>query len=344
MASDPLSVYLEEAGRVPLLDSRQEVRLAKELARARKALQSLAGTIPQSLDPRVGGPSGDKGPRGREWSVGEAYRFCDELVRRCGERQDARARAILREVHQHKARLSAAREKLITANLRLVVHIAKKFPNHGLALLDLVQEGNLGLLKAVERFRYSRRNRFSTYAYWWIKQSIERAISNQGRAVRVPVHVLEKRRRIRQVSSALSFQLRREPCVDEIAKALKLSRCKVDDIVRAVRDEDPLEDAEREVDHLSRTADRSTQSPFRHVLGTQLRDHLESAVESLEPKERQVIRLRYGLGCDARPTLESVGDAVKLSRERVRQIEKSALAKIGSHPRTESLLESFEQG
>jgi RNA polymerase primary sigma factor len=341
---DSFSVYLEEAGRVPLLDAADEVRLARDLARSRSALRALARDLPGGRDwggARHPYPAKRRDRGGRPEEVDRVY---EDLLRHCGARRDQRSRKVLREAREHKRRLDRAREQLVRANLRLVVHIAKKYVNQGLSLLDLVQEGNLGLMKAVDRFSHRRGNRFSTYAYWWIKQSVERAISNQARTVRLPVHVQEKLRKVRQAAESLRAKRRREPTTEAIAWELRLPVAKIHEVLHYASDAGPLEDPDRALDHLRQAPDPTAVSPFERAFERQRRRSVEEALRPLTPQERQVIRLRFGLGCERRPTLESVGNAMDLSRERVRQIEQAALAKIGASPESEELVAFAEHG
>jgi RNA polymerase primary sigma factor len=318
---------------VPLLDPARELEIARQLARARRALRSVSRKLSRALG-RVAAAETRSRPRpGREWPLDEVDRFCEDVVRRCGTRRDANAVKVATEIRTHKRGLDRARDELILANLRLVVHIAKKFSGNGLGLLDLVQEGNLGLIKAVDKFDSERGNRFSTYAYWWIKQAIERAIGNQARAVRVPVHVQEKARKIHRISESLRSRQQREPTTEEVAREAGLSVKKIRQVMGWMRDADPLEDTSRAVDQMRRVADPGSVCPFEQVVRGQQRRGVDAALECLTPQEQRVLRLRFGLDRDVVPTLEAIGDVVELSRERVRQIERRALDKIRSNPR-----------
>jgi RNA polymerase primary sigma factor len=335
---DGLAVYLREAGRVPLLDWKREAELARKLDRYRRSLKSLALKTARSLgQDAVAGVEHFPRPR-QPWTLDELDRFVDGLVDRLGSRRDRRTAKVLAELREHKRRLDDSRDQLVVANLRLVVHIAKKYPHPTMSLPDLVQEGNLGLMKAVEKFDHRRGNRFTTYAYWWIKQAIERAIGNQARIVRVPVHVQEKLRSIRRTTEVLRTRQKREPTTEEIARQSGLEQAKVREVLRHATHSDPLEDPERVLDHLQTKPDLRAVCPFEQAMNGQRRRKVEAALQPLAPQERQVIRLRFGLGCESRPTLESVGDAMNLSRERVRQIERQALTKLESSPQSRDLV------
>jgi RNA polymerase primary sigma factor len=275
---------------------------------------------------------------GQHWSLEEVNRFFEDVAHLCHSRRDKHAAKVLSEMRDHKRGFDRSRDQLIAANLRLVVHIAKKYPHQGMALLDLVQEGNLGLIKAVDRFNHSRGNRFSTYAYWWIKQSVERAILNQARTVRVPVHVQERLRKIRRVSGILRVKQEREPTTEETAREVGLSVSKVLEAMRCAHDVEPLEDPEQVLDHLRKAPDPQAVCPFEEALNGQRRRSVEALLKPLAPQEQQVIRIRFGLGRELCPTLESVGAMLGLSRERVRRLEHQALAKIVSSPDSEDLI------
>ena len=339
---DGLSAYLREAGRVPLLPPDLEVELARELDLSRRALRSVARKLPRRLGREAVAALRSRPIPGKSWPLEDVDRFVEDLVR--SPRRDSSAAGVLAEARTHKRRLDRARDALILANLRLVVHIAKKYTRSGISLLDRVQEGNLGLIKAVDRFDHKRGNRFSTYAYWWIKQSIERAIGNQGRTVRVPVHVQDKLRKIRRASESLQESRRREATTEEIADELGLSAATVRDVLRSARDADPLEDPEEPSDHLRRAADPRAVCPFEREVDRQRRRGVEQALKSLTPQEERVVRLRFGLDCEARPTLEAIGSMLDLSRERVRQIEQQALTKIRSNAESAALVGLVEGG
>ncbi len=232
-----------------------------------------------------------------------------------------------------KALMEDARNELTTHNLRLVVNIAKNYINRGLSLLDLIQEGNIGLMKAVEKFKHEKGFKFSTYATWWIRQAITRALIDQTKTIRVPVHMMEFYNKVTRASRDLSQQLGREPNNAEIAAYLKVSTQKVEEAFRAVQDpialQTPIGDEDTKLEDF--ISDQTSDTPFNDAETIEMTENMLRILRTLNPKEEQVIRLRFGIGVDRDHTLEEVGRHLSITRERVRQIEAKALRKL-KHP------------
>jgi RNA polymerase primary sigma factor len=301
---DPVRMYLKEIGKVSLLTGAQEVTLAKRIEAGVQATERLES----------------------ETGLSEEQREGLQAVATDGE---------------------LARRQLTEANLRLVVSIAKRYVGRGMALLDLVQEGNLGLIRAVEKFDYTKGFKFSTYATWWIRQAITRAIADQARTIRIPVHMVETMNKVLRTQRQMLQELGREPTVEEVAAKVELTPDRVRDIQRISLEPVSLETPVGEEDDSSLgdfVEDPSAIAPATAAERARLIADIEEALEELNDREREVVRLRFGLDDGQVRTLEEVGKQFGVTRERIRQIESKTLAKLRHPTRSQRLRDYLDQG
>ena len=301
-SADSVRVYLKEIGRVPLLTGPDEVRLAKRMEEGLEAVDELAVLNAE----------------GRLESLDFATRRKLQRRVRDGDR---------------------ARQQLIQANLRLVVSIAKRYVGRGMQLLDLVQVGNLGLMRAVQKFDHSKGFKFSTYATWWIRQAISRAIADQARTIRIPVHMVETINRVRRTQRDMLQKLEREPSIEELATEVDLTPERVREILRISLDPVSLEAPVGEDDSQlgDFLADENAERPVDVAARAMLSNDVLEALDELNDREKEVVRMRFGLIDGRARTLEEVGRAFGVTRERIRQIESKTLAKLRHPQRSEKL-------
>ncbi len=309
---DSIRLYLQEIGRIRLLRADEEIELARKIAELLE-MERTREKLCEQLD---------RDPHDTEW-----------------------AEAVKLPINSFRYRLHVgrrAKDKMVQSNLRLVVSIAKKYMNRGLSFQDLIQEGSLGLIRAAEKFDHEKGYKFSTYATWWIRQAITRAIADQSRTIRLPVHLYETISRIKKTTKLLSQEMGRKPTEEEIATRMEMTIEKLRFIAKSAQLPISLETpiGKEEDSRLGDFIESDGETPEDQVSKNLLREDLEKVLDGLSPRERDVLRLRYGLDDGRMKTLEEIGQIFNVTRERIRQIEAKALRKL-RHPNRNSVLKEY---
>ncbi len=309
---DSIRLYLQEIGRIRLLRADEEIELARKIADLLE-LERVRDRLSDQLD---------REPQDSEWA----------------KEVDMALPAFRHRLYVGRR----AKDKMLQSNLRLVVSIAKKYMNRGLSFQDLIQEGSLGLIRAAEKFDHEKGYKFSTYATWWIRQAITRAIADQSRTIRLPVHLYETISRIKKTTKILSQEMGRKPTEEEIADRMEMTIEKLRFIAKSAQLPISLETpiGKEEDSRLGDFIEADGETPEDQVSKNLLREDLESVLDTLSPRERDVLRLRYGLDDGRMKTLEEIGQIFNVTRERIRQIEAKALRKL-RHPNRNSILKEY---
>ncbi len=355
---DSIRVYLQEIGRIRLLRAEEEIELARKIAdllqleRIREALWEEIDQVPtdeqwgkrifqwEQIEQMLRAQSPkDKDPK---WSDITGMLEKADIISDLEKTWKLESKPYL---HKFKRRLylgRKAKDKMVHSNLRLVVSIAKKYMNRGLSFQDLIQEGSLGLIRAAEKFDHEKGYKFSTYATWWIRQAITRAIADQSRTIRLPVHLYETISRIKKTTKLLSQEMRRKPTEEEIATRMEMTIEKLRFIAKSAQLPISLETpiGKEEDSRLGDFIEADGETPEDEVSKNLLREDLENVLDTLSPRERDVLRLRYGLDDGRMKTLEEIGQIFNVTRERIRQIEAKALRKL-RHPNRNSILKEY---
>lgn len=314
VSDDSVRLYLREIGKIPLLNAEEELTLAQKIVANSEQLKEVQGKIA-------------------------------ELNEKIAENGTEKNRNDMLKLQAEAAKLSKPKDKMAEANMRLVVSIAKRYSGRGLDFLDLIQEGNTGLLRAVEKFDPDKGFKFSTYATWWIRQAITRAIADQARVIRIPVHMVETINKLLRTQRRMTQDLNREPTIEELAKELEMEPEKVEYVIKIKQDIQSLDagvgrDGEEEDSSLMDfIEDEESSTPEESATTQLLKEQVQSVLSTLSDREQKIVRMRFGLDNGKSHTLEEVGQEFAVTRERIRQIEAKALAKLRKHKDAKKLHE-----
>ena len=321
VSDDSVRLYLREIGKIPLLNAEEELTLANSVVANRDELAEMLGKIAE-IDVTIKDKVGDEA-------------ILPKNLR--DDRDDLKAKAV---------KLSRPKDKMAEANMRLVVSIAKRYSGRGLDFLDLIQEGNTGLLRAVEKFDPDKGFKFSTYATWWIRQAITRAIADQARTIRIPVHMVETINKLLRTQRRMTQELNREPTIEELAKELEMEPDKVEYVIKIKQDITSLDagvgrDGEGDDESVlgDFIEDEDGKTPEISATEQLLKEQVQSVLSTLSDREQKIIKMRFGLENGKSHTLEEVGQEFAVTRERIRQIEAKALAKLRKHKDAKKLHE-----
>ncbi|MFQ5720284.1 MAG: RNA polymerase sigma factor RpoD/SigA [Acidobacteriota bacterium] len=365
-----LPIYFRDMKTIPLLGAEREMRLARRLETGRRGIRSIIVKNPalgeenlaqgQFRSATVARPERDlllcftdnlrklnrwvqQGAGKKRGRVHHAKRRDIGLLLRRIRLKASRLNMLTERSIRAERLMERSRDELTQANLRLVVFIGKKYMHRGLSFLDLIQEGNIGLMRAVEKFEHRRGFKFSTYAYWWINQAIQRALADKSRTIRIPVHMNEKTRKLRNVAAELTGKLERDPTVQEISQCSDIPEEKIEEILRSDRRPLPIEnmsdDRDADPGPIRYLVDEEADSPLEMAVSVNLKAKIDQTLGVLDEREQRILRLRFGLGQASDHTLEEVGQELGITRERVRQLQARALEKLKRDDRIRGLVE-----
>ncbi|MCX7821908.1 MAG: sigma-70 family RNA polymerase sigma factor [Syntrophobacterales bacterium] len=346
--ADHISAYLREVAHHPLISPEREMELAEIIRQGQDELINLLVTYAEVHENLKKLSEKIKKIQAQEKIFpglrDKAVRLINKTINQLAQKHPDHSllQVLKSQCNEIAERIHRAKEEMVEANLRLVLSIAKKYRGRGMSFDDLIQEGNLGLLKAVVRYDHTKGNRFSTYATWWVRQSIIRGIYDKTRTIRLPVHCIELKNLSNKIYNELLIELGREPTIEEISERAEVDLDRIEYMMSLANQplslETPIGDDEQRLGDF--IEDTSTEHPLRELSHKELKGILEKLLATLQPREEKILRLRFGIGGKPEETLEKIGKSFNVSKERIRQIEKKALKKL-QHPKRRALIEAF---